>query len=109
MIKKILFMASMTLLPFCSFAQESDTDYELRANEKEGWIIDKKGNKIEGIVRLMGDQESPWVNQQKVRFIAKSDIDASKKRQKLKVLDADDLQGYAAYDSDVLREFELVK
>ena len=102
-------MASMALLPFCSFAQESDSDYELRANEKEGWIINKKGEKIEGIVRLMGSEDSPWVNQQKVRFIAKSDIDANKKRQKLKVLDADDLQGYAAYDGDVLREFELVK
>ncbi len=109
MIKNFLFMASLALLPICSFAQESDTDYELRANEKEGWIIDKKGNRIEGIVRLMGDQDSPWVNQQKVRFIAKSDIDAGKKRQKFKVLDADDLKGYAAYDGDLLREFELIK
>ena len=59
MIKKLLFMASMALLPFCSFAQESDSDYELRANEKEGWIINKKGEKIEGIVRLMGSEDSP--------------------------------------------------
>lgn len=109
MIKNFLFMASLALLPICSFAQESDTEYELRANEKEGWIIDKKGNKIEGVVRLMGDENSPWVNQQKVRFISKSDIDPDKKRQKLKVLDADDLKGYAAYDGDVLREFELIK
>lgn len=109
MIKNFLLMASLALVPICSFAQESDVDYELRANEKEGWIIDKKGNRIEGIVRLMGDQDSPWVNQQKVRFIAKSDIDAGKKRQKFKVLDADDLKGYAAYDGDVLREFELIK
>lgn len=109
MIKKLLFMASMALLPFCSFAQDSDTDYELRSNEKEGWIIDKKGSKIEGIVRLMGSEDSPWVNQQKVRFIAKGDIDTSKKKQKFKVLDADDLQGYAAYDGEILREFELIK
>jgi len=109
MIKKLLFMASMTLLPFCSFAQESDSDYELRANEKEGWIINKKGEKIEGIVRLMGSEDSPWVNQQKVKFIAKSDIDTGIKKQKFKVLDADDLQGYAAYEGDILREFELVK
>lgn len=109
MIKKLLFITAMTLLPFCSFAQESDTDYELGSNEKEGWIIDKKGNKIEGIVRLMGSEGSPWVNQQKVKFIAKKDIDTSKKKQKFKVLDADDLTGYAAYDGNVLREFELIK
>lgn len=109
MIKKILLITALAVMPICLFAQESDTDYELRANEKEGWIIDKKGNKIEGVVRLMGDENSPWVNQQKVRFIAKSDIDSDKKRQKLKVLDADDLKGYAAYDGDVLREFELIK
>ncbi|WP_240453364.1 MULTISPECIES: hypothetical protein [unclassified Flavobacterium] len=102
-------MASVALMPICSFAQENDTDYELRANEKEGWIIDKKGNKIEGVVRLMGSEDSPWVNQQKVKFIAKKDIDMSKKKQKFKVLDTDDLKGYAAYDGDVLREFELIK
>jgi|SRR5690554_89940 len=109
MIKNFLLITALALMPVCLSAQESDTEYELRANEKEGWIIDKKGNKIEGIVRLMGDENSPWVNQQKVRFIAKSDINPDKKRQKLKVLDADDLQGYAAYDGEVLREFELIK
>ena len=109
MLKKLSFIVSFVLLPLLSVAQDGDKEYELRSNEKEGWIINKKGEKIEGILRLMGSEDSPWVNQQKVRFIAKSDIDPSKKRQKLKVLDVDDLKGYAAYDGDVLREFELIK
>jgi len=109
MFKKLLCVVSFILLPLLSVAQDGDQEYELRSNEKEGWIINKKGEKIEGILRLMGSEDSPWVNQQKVRFIAKSDIDPSKKRQKLKVLDVDDLKGYAAYDGDVLREFELIK
>ncbi|SFO35050.1 hypothetical protein SAMN05421741_14112 [Paenimyroides ummariense] len=109
MLKKFLCIVSFVLLPLLSVAQDADQEYELRSNEKEGWIINKKGEKIEGVLRLMGSEDSPWVNQQKVRFIAKSDIDPSKKRQKLKVLDVDDLKGYAAYDGDVLREFELIK
>lgn len=108
MLKKLLLFTFFGLMPICITAQENENDYELRSNEKKGWIIDKDGNKIEGIVKLMGDKDSPWDNQLKVRFIANSDIDSSKKRQKLKVLDADDLKAYAAYDDDVLREFELI-
>lgn len=109
MIKNYLLAAAIALLPVCAFSQEGEDEYELRANEKQGWIIDKKGNKIEGVVKLMGSVESPWVNQKKVRFIANSNIDPAKKRQKLKVMDVDDLKGYAAYDGEVLREFELIK
>ncbi len=58
-------------------------DYELKANEKNGYIIDKNGKKIEGIVRLAGDEMNPWVNQKKVKFVAASDIDKSKKKQKI--------------------------
>lgn len=103
-----LFMA-LTMLPIATLAQENENEYELRHQEKEGWIIDKQGHKTEGIVKLMGSFDTPWINQQKVRFIARSAIDPNKKRQKLQVLDVNDLQAYAAYDNDVLRQFELIK
>ena len=109
MLKRILLITSCFFISFASFAQGDDEEYELRANEKHGYIIDKKGNRIEGIVKLAGDDQSPWLNQKKVRFIAKEDIDPNKKRQKLKVLDTDDLKGYAAYDGEKLRQFETIK
>jgi hypothetical protein len=106
--KKILFLAV-----FCStmsiYAQEETTDYEMRAGEKYGYIIDKGGKKIEGIVRLAGDDMSPWTNQKKVKFIASSDIDSSKKKQKFKTYDVDDLKGYMAIDNDTERVFENIK
>lgn len=106
---KWLMIVALLTSAVVSFAQEENDDYELRGTEKEGWIIDKDGKKVEGIVKLMGTAETPWVNQKKVRFIAKSDIDATKKRQKFKTLDVDDLNGYAAYDGDSLRRFAMIK
>lgn len=90
-------------------SEQDNDDYELKGNEKDGWIIDKDGNKTEGIVKLLGTSETPWVNQKKIKFIAKSDIDQNKKRQKFKTMDVDDLKGYAAYDGDSLRQFQLIK
>ncbi len=107
--KKLRLLLIIMMLPIGFFAQENEFEYELNPKEKEGWIIDKKGNKIEGIVKLMGSFDRPWINQQKVRFIAKTSIDPNKKRQKLQLLDVNDLQAYAAYDQDVLRQFELIK
>ena len=88
---------------------KQDEEYELRGNEKYGYIITEKGEKIEGIVKLMGTSETPWVNQKKVKFIAKSDIDPTKNRQRLKKMDTDDLKEYVAIDGDKERHFRLVK
>lgn len=109
--KKLVLGLTLTALSFSVFAQDDkqDEEYELRGNEKYGYIITEKGDKIEGIVKLMGNEETPWVNQKKVKFIAKSDIDASKNRQRLKKMDTDDLKEYVAIDGDKERHFRLVK
>jgi len=82
----------------------------LRTDEKHGYIIDKSGKKIEGIVRLNGDAMNPWSNQKKVKFVAVSDIDKVKKKQKFKTLDPDDIKEYAAFDeNNDERHFEMIK
>lgn len=108
--KKILLFSLFTLVSFNAYAQEDNTDYELRADEKYGYIIDKSGKKVEGIVRLNGDAMNPWSNQKKVKFVAVPDIDKSKKKQKFKTLDADDIKEYVAFDeNNDERHFEVVK
>lgn len=107
--KKLLLVGLFSLASFNAYAQEDNMDYEMRAGEKYGYIIDKGGKKIEGIVRLNGSDNSPWQNQKKVKFIATSDIDSSKKRQKFKTYDSDDLKAYMAYENDTERHFEVVK
>lgn len=107
--KKILFIGLLSFVSFNVYAQDDNTEYEMRAGEKTGYIIDKSGKKIEGIVRLAGDEMNPWTNQKKVKFIASSDIDSSKKKQKFKTFDADDLKGYMAIDNDTERLFESIK
>lgn len=108
MFKIVCFTFFASFVSFCSLAQETSDEYQLRANEKLGWIIDKEGNKIEGIVKLTGSKDTPWLNQQSVKFIANADINLEKKNQKLKSMDAGDIKGYGAYDGEVLREFELI-
>lgn len=108
MTKKTLLIAVLALLTTPVFAQELETEYELRPNEKRGWIIDSKGKKIDGIVKLAGTEDTPWENQLKVKFIADDDIDLNKRKQKLKTLSTKDLKGYAAYEGDLLREFEVI-
>lgn len=108
--RKILLFGLFSLMTTAVYAQEENTDYELKADEKFGYVIDKSGNKIEGIVRLAGNDMSPWVNQKKVKFISAANIDKSKKKQKFKTMDPDDLKEYVAYDdSNVERHFEVVK
>ena len=108
--KKVLLFSLFTFISFHAYAQEENTDYELRTNEKYGYIIDKNGKKIEGIVRLNGDAMNPWSNQKKVKFIAVPDIDKSKKKQKFKTLDPDDIKEYVAIDdNDNERHFEMIK
>lgn len=96
-------------ISFLNYAQEDNVDYELRNDEKMGYIINKAGNKVEGIVRLNGDAQNPWNNQKKVKFIASTNIDKAKKKQKFTTYDPDELKGYMAYDGDVERVFESVK
>jgi hypothetical protein len=107
--KKTLLIAALTAVCFTVTAQDDNDDYELRGSEKYGYIVTSKGDKIEGIVRLMGDAKTPWANQKNVKFIAQKDIDPAKKRQKLKRWDTDDLKEYVAYDGDAERHFRLVK
>lgn len=109
--KKILLSAAFIAMAFSLFAQEDDKneEYELRGNEKYGYIITERGDKIEGIVKLMGTAETPWVNQKKVKFLAKTEIDPAKNRQKLKKMDTDDLKEFVAIDGDKERHFRLVK
>ena len=82
--KKILLFGLLSLASFNTYAQEDNTEYEMRSGEKPGYIIENNGKKIEGIVRLAGNDMSPWTNQKKVKFIASTDIDASKKNRNLK-------------------------
>lgn len=102
-------MGLLSLASYNVYAQEDNTEYEMRTAEKPGYIIDKGGKKIEGIVRLAGNDMSPWTNQKKVKFIASTDIDTSKKKQKFKTYDVDDLKGYMAVDNDSERVFENIK
>lgn len=109
-IKKTVLFILFGFLTVGLFAQEdSDDEYELRGNEKPGYVIDKKGKKHEGIVKLVDYGNNPWDNQRKVKFIALEDIDKNKKRQKFKTWDVDDLNEYVAYEDDVERRFELIK
>ncbi|MDN3693372.1 hypothetical protein QWZ06_14300 [Chryseobacterium tructae] len=109
--KKVLALSLFALVSFNAYAQEdNNTDYELRKDEKYGYIIDKSGKKIEGIVRLNGDAMYPWNNQKKVKFVPVSDIDKSKKKQKFKTLDTDDIKEYVAIDdNNNERHFENIK
>ncbi|REC63703.1 hypothetical protein DRF65_03035 [Chryseobacterium pennae] len=109
--RKVLALCLFALVSFNAYAQEdNNTDYELRGDEKYGYIIDKNGKKIEGIVRLNGDAIYPWNNQKKVKFISVSDIDKSKKKQKFKTLDTDDIKEYVSIDdSNNERHFENIK
>ncbi|MBV8326751.1 hypothetical protein [Chryseobacterium sp.] len=108
--KKVFLLSVFTLISFNAYAQEDNTDYELKPNEKYGFIVDKNGKKTEGIVRLNGDAINPWSNQKKVKFVAVTDIDKSKKKQKFKTLDPDDIKEYIAIDdSDNERHFEVIK
>lgn len=106
--KKIFLLSLLCYLPFVVNAQDND-EYELKGTEKFGYIIDKNGKKINGLVKLAGSSTTPWQNQKKVKFISESSIDKTKTRQKFKTLDEDDLQGYVAYDGDTKRTFETIK
>ncbi|MGE8553418.1 MAG: hypothetical protein ACN6OB_05695 [Chryseobacterium jejuense] len=109
--KKVLALSLFAVASFNAYAQEdNNTDYALRGDERYGYIIDKSGKKTEGIVRLNGDALSPWDNQKKVKFVAVSDIDQSKKKQKFKTLDTDDIKEYVAVDdNNNERHFENIK
>src|SRR6218665_3709508 len=108
--KKTIFAALFLSASLFAHAQEADEEYELRAGEQQGYIITKKDEKLEGIVKLVGKAENPWVNQKKVKFIAKESINPEKKRQKFKVMDADDIKEYVAIDDQgVERHFRTIK
>ncbi len=110
--KTTILTLGLLSLSILSFAQDKDKDneeYELKGNEKQGYIITKDDQKIEGIVKLVGTDNNPWMNQKKVKFIPKESINPEKKRQKFKVFDADDMKEYVAVDDSVERHFRLIK
>ncbi|NIG55066.1 hypothetical protein [Chitinophaga sp. Cy-1792] len=112
--KTRILTAGLLILSFASFAQNQTADddnieYELKSNEKLGYIITKDDQKVEGVVKLAGSEKSPWDNQKKVRFLAKENIDPTAKRQHFKVLKVDDLKEYVAVENNAERRFRVIK
>jgi hypothetical protein len=108
--KKTILAALFLSVSFLASAQEGDDEYELRSGEQQGYIITKDDKKLEGIVKLVGKSENPWMNQKKVKFIAQESINPEKKRQKFKVMDADDIKEYVAIDDNgAERHFRTIK
>ncbi|SDR12614.1 hypothetical protein SAMN05421664_3678 [Chryseobacterium soldanellicola] len=104
--KKLLLMGLFGLLSLNMNAQEETGTYN---GEKYGYIIDKTGKKIEGVVHLNGGYSSPWQNQLKVKFAGVADIDKVKNKIKFKTYDADDIKEYMLYEGDTPRIFKSVK
>lgn len=108
--KKTFFSILMLSASLFASAQDNDNDeYELRVGEQQGYIITKDDQKLEGIVKLAGKAENPWMNQKKVKFISKDLINPEKKRQKFKTMDADDIKEYVAIDEGAERHFRMIK
>jgi len=109
--KSKLLLSALMLISFSLFGQESSDDsYELRSNEKLGYIIDKNDKKIEGVVKMTGSATRPWDNQKKVKFIAKDEIKSDSKKLKFKKMDDNDLKEYVAIDENgVERKFKMIK
>ncbi|RXM41476.1 hypothetical protein BOQ62_00135 [Chryseobacterium sp. CH21] len=106
--KKLLLIGLFGLASFNIYAQEQE-DIGVYNNDKYGYIINKAGKKIEGVLQLHGGFSSPWQNQLKVRFAAIADIDKTKKRIKFTTYDTDDIKEYMLYEGDTPRVFKSVK
>lgn len=104
--KKLLLISLFGLFSLNANAQEETTTYN---GEKYGYIIDKSGKKVEGVVHLNGGYSSPWQNQLKVKFAAVADIDKVKNKIKFKTYDADDIKEYMLYEGDTPRVFQSIK
>lgn len=104
--KKILLIGLFGLFSLHVYAQEETTTYN---GEKYGYIIDKSGKKIDGVVQLNGGYSSPWENQLKVKFAAVADIDKVKNKIKFKTYDADDIKEYMLYEGETPRVFQAIK
>ena len=104
--RKLLLIAFLGLLTSHVSAQEENATYN---GEKYGYVIDKSGKKIEGVVHLNGGYSSPWQNQLKVKFAAVADIDKVKNKIKFKTYDSDDIKEYMVYEGDTPRVFQSIK
>ncbi|PKF75961.1 hypothetical protein [Chryseobacterium sp. PMSZPI] len=104
--KKLLLIGLFGLVSMNMHAQEQTETYN---GQKYGYIIDKAGKKIEGVVSLHGSYLSPWQNQLKVQFAAIADIDKAKNKIKFKTYDPDDIKEYMLYEGDTPRVFQSVK
>ena len=88
----LLFTLSIMFVNFCQA--------QLASDQFEGYVIDSKGKKYEGIIEVQGLSGSPWENQDNVTFIEKSVAEAAKgkkidKKDKKK-FDASDVKEYSA-------------
>ncbi len=104
--KKLLLIGLFGLTSLNIYAQEETASYN---GEKYGYIIDKAGKKMEGVIKLHGSYYSPWQNQLKVKFAAPADIDKVKNKIKYKSYDADDIKEYMLYEGDTPRIFQSIK
>ncbi|MEM1120047.1 MAG: hypothetical protein AAGJ18_06330 [Bacteroidota bacterium] len=68
---------------------------------REGTII-KDGQEINGMIRLGGDLNAPWLNSTKVYFVTKDVYDTAKriKKKMIKEYLPEDLEGYLTYTTD---------
>ena len=100
-------LRTLSLLAFLAFACAGSYAQELGENQYEGYVLDDKGKKKEGILQV-ARSSSPWENQRHVWFISKKAWEKSggkvKKKDKEK-FKAKDIQGYG-FDG---REFRQVK
>lgn len=105
--KKLLLIGLFSLVSLNAYAQDEENG--TYNGEKYGYIINKAGKKIEGVVHLHGGYSSPWQNQLKVKFAPIADIDKVKNRIKFKTYDTDDIKEYMLYEGDTPRVFKSVK
>ncbi|MEQ9261572.1 MAG: hypothetical protein RLP14_00275 [Owenweeksia sp.] len=80
--------------------------YELKSDEVKGQIITKKGEVLNGYIKLKGDEKSPWDNQESVEFFTEDAMaDGKVKRKERERYHPDDIKAYIAGD----RYFESQK
>ena len=91
-------MKKIILLLVMSIVFTNLCEAQLSSNQFEGYVIDSKGKKYEGVIEIEDVAGSPWENQDKVTFIEKSVAEAAKgkkidKKDKKK-FDASDVKEY---------------
>ena len=84
----------------------SAQSYELKSDEMKGQIITKKGDVLNGYIKMNGDEMSPWKNQQKVEFFTEDAMsDGKVKGKERETFKPKDITAYVVDD----RYFESMK